>query len=117
MRNIIVGASVLALTACSGMNEAITKYGSTRPVSYQISGQNWRIYDQPENGRLMITPSLSAAAGQGAVSGITYGMADNPYTQREAFEPPAVAYLASKGCKITGGHLVLNTQFEFEYSC
>ncbi|HBR41799.1 hypothetical protein [Sulfitobacter sp. UBA4523] len=117
MKNKAIASSLLLIAACGGVNEAITKYGSTKPVTYEIGEEKWRIFDQPENNRLMITPTVGASAGQGAVTGITYGLARNPYSQRETFEPPAAAYLSTRQCKITEGHLVVNTQFEFKYSC
>ena len=105
------------LTGCAGFNEALTKYGDTAPVPYRIDGSTWRIFDQPENGRLMITPGIGAAGAAGAKQGLTFGMAGYEYVQSETFTPPTTAYLAQRDCKITGGHLVVPTQYEFEYAC
>ena len=106
-----------ALTGCAGLNEAITKYGGTDPVTYKIGDTKWRIFDQPENGRMMITTDLDAAAAAGAKQGITFGLADNPYASATAYEPAATAYLASRRCEIIDGHLVVPMQYEFEYEC
>ena len=117
MKTFILCAVAATLAGCAGLNEAMTKYGDTDPVTYKIDGATWRIFDQPENGRLMITPGLGAAGAAGAKQGITFGMAGYEYVQSETFTPPATAYLAQRNCKITAGHLVVPTQYEFEYDC
>ena len=117
MKFLMIIAVGLALTACTGINEAMTKYTGTEPITYDIVGNKWRIYDQPENGRLMITPGYGKSTSTGFKQGITYGLAGNPYKEADAFQPAATAYLAQRNCKISGGHLVLPYQYEFEYVC
>ncbi|WCE67945.1 hypothetical protein PL335_06255 [Sulfitobacter faviae] len=110
-------AVAVSLAGCAGINEAMTKYGDTDPVTYRIDGSTWRIFDQPENGRMMITTGVGTAGATGAKQGVTFGLANNPYETGAAYQPAATAYLAPRGCKITGGHLVLPMQYEFEYAC
>ncbi len=117
MKTVLTLAIGISLTGCAGINEAMTKYSDTDPVSYNISGQTWRIFDQPANGRMMITPGFGESTSTGFKQGLTYGLAGNPYKEAATFQPAATAYLAQRNCKITGGHLVLAYQYEFEYDC
>lgn len=116
MKNYIACLSVIALASCAGINEAM-EYSGTPPVSHNINGEVWRIFDQPENNRLMITPSIGDSAASGAASGIALGLAVNPYTQRATFEPAVEAYLSERGCKVTSAKLIIRPQFEFQYAC
>jgi hypothetical protein len=117
MRTALIAAIGLSLAGCAGVNEAMTEYSGTDPVSYSIGGEQWRIFDQPENSRMMITTGISASKSTGANQGLTLGLSGNPYKKAAAFRPAATAYLAQRNGTITGGHLVLPYQSEFDYAC
>jgi hypothetical protein len=116
MKNYIACLSFVVLASCAGLNEAM-EYSGTPPVSYNINGDVWRIFDQPEKNRLMITPSIGDSAASGAADGFTFGLAVNPYTLQATFEPAVEAYLSERGCKVTSAKLIIRPQFEFEYAC
>lgn len=107
------------LTACAGVGTVMERYGSVKAVAFQHGGSTWRVYDKPEEGRLMLTPSIGDSAAAGAIQGATFGMADNPLGPNKRYSDAATAWIAQHGesCRLTAGRVLLHPQFEFDYSC
>lgn len=113
-----ISALVLA-TGCTGVNYAMENYSDVDVQQIKHEDKEWRIFDKPEEGRLMITPAFGDTMGAGMASGITFGLATSPYIRGATFRPAAQAYLAQTHgrCTITGGDLVIEPQYEFFYQC
>lgn len=118
-RKFLVLASVFTLSACSGAGYAIENYSGVDVQRIQVNGESWRIFDKPNENRLMITPSLGRAASVGAVQGATFGISDGGKDTMAEFEAAADAYVQSRKskCRVTKGALVINPQYEFFYEC
>lgn len=100
------------LAGCGGVGHILQEYMGVPAVSYDLVGAQWRIFDKADDGKLMITPSNARAQAAGrSQAGIAL------YQTEGAFRPAADAYVAGKGCAVTGGHLVVPFQYEFTYSC
>lgn len=112
--------SILFLSSCSsGARYAINNYKSVPVVRFAVTdGSTYRIFHKPSEKRLMITPSLAAAAGQGALQGISLG-AINSGRPVILYEDAAIQFLASKGsrCQVTKSFLVVKPQYEIRYEC
>jgi hypothetical protein len=79
----------------------------------------YRIFGKPEAKKLMITPSLGAAMGKGAASGVTFGAADDSQNLAR-YRAAAQSYLEASGrhdCRIATGTLLARPQYEFFYTC
>lgn len=114
---VLVGA--IALSGCAGANYAMTHYSNVPVHSFTSSnGATFRIFDKPTENRMMITPSLAASMGGGAVKGITFGMA-NPSSSEVVFRDAAEQYIRSTGrvCRATDIAKVIDPQFEIRYTC
>jgi hypothetical protein len=135
MKEAVFALACIALSACQGMQYAMDNYKGVPVTKHAVlpaGGQSryierngktvdraevFRIFDKPEEGRLMITPSLGASAGMGAVKGITLGGADGASEAR--MRQAAENYLAQSGrsCTTTSVDLVVQPQFEVRYTC
>ncbi|MGB2355680.1 MAG: hypothetical protein ACPH69_05845 [Planktomarina sp.] len=106
----IIGLSLLG--GCSGMGYAIENYSGITPVKFYNSGQKFRIFDRPNENRLMITPSIGSAMLEGA----TFGAGA---TAEISYQQAAQAYLNSTGrdCEVGDMKVVLQTQWETFYTC
>lgn len=138
----IIAAGAIALTGCQGMKYAMDNYRDTKVQSYlfvpndgkprysetaidsmghtrQVDrAMTYRIFDKPDENRLMITPSLGASAGMGFAKGLTFGAVSagpSPAAMREA----AGGFLASTGRTCTADQidLVAEPQYEVRYTC
>lgn len=118
MRNLMVLA-VLGVSACGGLNYAMTNYSGVETVHFANNGKTYRVFDKPEEGRLMITPTIADAAAAGAIQGATLGISGNPLGPQGEFRIAADAFVKSKNksCTVTDGALVVSTQYEFFYTC
>lgn len=135
MRRRLSLIALLCLTGCGGgISYAMQNYGGITPVRFEYGEEarattggsagittgapHFRIFDKPGENRLMITPSLGAAAGQGFVTGLTFGIA-RPRTAEVIFRDVAVAYLASTGrhCEALSTDLIIEPQYEVKYRC
>lgn len=119
MKKLIMVASLLSLTACAGMNYAIENYTGVKPKTFAHDDKTFRVFDKPNEGRLMITPSLGDAAGAGMVQGLTLGLSGNMSGPEGKFQKATETYLRITGrkCRITNGALVVQPQWEFFYTC
>ena len=102
----------LFLAGCSGMNYAMEHYQDVDPKPINYNGQGFRRFDKPEEGRLMITPTV----GQSAMQGLTFGGAA---TAQNTYRQAALAYLSATGrtCETTEMMLVVQPQWEAFYKC
>lgn len=119
MRNIaLISCISLTLSGCAGMNYAMDNYSGVAPVDFVSRGEEYRIFDKPNEQRMMVTPSLERSAGIGLVRGFTFGIAGNAIP-KPFFENAVSDYLASTGrqCAIKDGFEIIEPQWEFRYSC
>ena len=101
------------------------QYSSVKPVVFANGGSTWRVYDKPDEGRLMITPTVADSAASGFIGGATLGVAGDPITGRSAgipqngFTAAASAWVKRHGasCEVTSGHLLVTPQWEYAYAC
>lgn len=109
----------LVSASCSGMSYAMKTYGDVQPVNFAAHGKTWRVFDKPESGLIMLTPSLGDAALAGAAEGATLWLAGSMDPTQLVFQSAAKDYLASTGrnCQILTARLVVDPQWEFSYAC
>lgn len=99
------------------MNTALKYDFETHYVS--MPDDTYRVFEHPNRDRIMTTPSLGKATGQGFVKGATLGMAD-VQTPEQLHEAAARKYLDETGraeCTITRGYLLMVPQYEFFFEC
>lgn len=111
--------AALSLAACGGLNYAMTNYSGVEVQRFAVSGTTYRIFDKPEENRLMITPTIGDAAAAGAIQGGTLGLSGDPLGPQSEFRAAAQAFLSarSRGCTISDGAKVVAAQYEFFYTC
>lgn len=98
-------AAAISLSACG-----TTDYIGTSPVAFAHDGRNYRVYDMPDENRLMITPSIGESA--------TYHLRKSSWAKPELlFSDAAQAFIAPRGCQVTNVKLLVSPQFEITYSC
>lgn len=105
----------LCLTSCGTMKYMVDEYAGVKIIKHQAPEMMVRIFDRPDHGKLMITPTVGKAAALGAGAGITLGIwtpGIDPFPMQQA----AQHYLDSKGkFRITSGKLLVKPQWEFTY--
>lgn len=118
MKFLVIGCALL-VSACGGLGYALENYTGVSVQRIEANGEIWRIFDKPEEERLMITPSIGRAAAVGAAQGATLGLSDGGRDSFQEFKAAAQAYLESRtsGCTVTTGALVVSPQYEFFYEC
>ena len=112
----ILFAAILCLSACAGYGRAVQisrQYANTPESEYTNPDGVWRIYDKPNQTRLMIVPSLAHSFGM-AFGGLTYVGSTGA-----EFRNAAQNWLVSVGrrCMVTDGQLLVSPQWEFRYAC
>ncbi len=90
----------------------MNNYHGVEVVTFEDSEDKWRIFDKPEEGRAMVTPSILRSS----VNGSTYGATAAEVAK---FQGAAQSYIAGTGrtCTITSTNKVLPLQYEFFYTC
>lgn len=117
----MVAALVCAasVAGCGGASYVLDEYAGVTPVMFAQPDDTYRVYDKPAQNKMMVTPSIGAAALQGAGQGLSMMSADFT-SPKPVFERVTLAYLASTGrdnCRIIDGYIVLKPQWEFKYDC
>lgn len=102
MRNAAI-AAILALSACGSVGTVISDYGPVRPVTQG----NWKFYDKPEEGRMMVAPTVGAVRTQEAAI----------WSNATLFQSAAQDFLSPRGCTATGVKPLVKAQMEVTYTC
>lgn len=120
MRIVVAFAAALLLTGCgAGIGYILDEYRGTEVKAFEVEGEDtYRIFDKPDKSKLMITPSIGAAAGAGVASGLTFHAVDT-VPPKPVFERAALGYLESTGrrCRILDAYLLVRPQWEVKYDC
>lgn len=109
----------LLLAGCSGMSYAISTYSKIDVKTVKMADDEYRIFDRPDLGKMMVTSSIGAAMGQGVGKGLLLMTVDTT-PPKPMFQAAARQWLDETGrtnCKITDGYLIISPQFEFTYEC
>lgn len=120
MKKIAIGLTVIVgLSGCAGMNYALKHYTGVEVQQFSYQEAAYRIFDKPEENRLMITPGYGEAVAAGAVQGATLGLSGPMGGPQGKYQIVTQAYLdqTRTGCKVTSGGLVVQPQWEFFYKC
>lgn len=102
------------------MSYAIKHYTAVKPERFEYAGENWRVFHKPLENRLMITPSMKSAMSGGFKTGLTFGLAGRQTDPENRFRTAAMMFVKNKvsdSCEITDGRLVVDPQYEYNYSC
>lgn len=126
MHVLVVIAAALPLCGCgAGVSYIMDEYRGTEVKSFAVGSvddgnyeDTYRIFDKPDKNKLMITPSLGAAAGIGMARGATFGGV-NPEAPKPVYERAALAYLTSTGrkCRALDTYMLVTPQWEVKYDC
>ncbi|MBD9635974.1 hypothetical protein IB277_06655 [Ensifer sp. ENS07] len=121
-KSLIVILAVAPLAACtstSGVGRAMSYPASYTTVA--MSDDTYRVFEHRTDKTLMTAPSIGKSTAIGVAKGATLGLASTAsMSPEQRHRAAAQQYLAQSGranCRITGGHLVLEPQYEFTYEC
>ncbi len=115
---LIATSSAMLLGACASLDYAVDEYGNVPLVMHDYQDHTYRIFDKATASKLMITPTLGASAGDGAIRGLTLGLFNNDVPE-PVFHGAVESYLAGTGrkCSVQIGQLLIRPQWEFHYQC
>lgn len=122
MRRAAILISTLVIAGCGGrpggLSDAMS-YDAKSLAHVKMDDDTYRIFEHPKGDRLMTTPSIGTAAGQGFVQGATFGLADiqTPEQRHEAAARRYLDITGRSGCSIVSGYELVRTQYEFTISC
>jgi hypothetical protein len=114
----LVLIACLALTGCGNLGYTIKEYGHIgKPITYYAPEMPVRIFDKPEQGKMMITESLGDAARHGFVDGLSLGLAHTTRANAGEMEAAAKSYLDRKPrrYRITGIRQLVPAEWEVTY--
>lgn len=110
-------AVALSLAGCSAVQTAMQYDGTATRVA--MPDDTYRIFEHPNQDRIMTTPSLGKGIGFGLAKGLTLGVADI-MTPEQLHGAAARKHLDATGrghCVITRGYLIAQPQYEFYFNC
>lgn len=119
MRTVGIVALCVTLGGCATVNYVMQEYNGVPVQEVRMPDDTYRIFDKPAVSKLMVTSSLSSAAGQGFVKGLTLGTipTDAP---KPLFEAASLQFLTEsgrKGCRIIDAYILAQPQWEIKYDC
>lgn len=121
MKAILILGLMAVLAGCGGRPGGLADAMKYTPTVHhvQMEDDTYRIFEHPDDNKLMTTPSLGKSAGAGFVQGATLGLAQAlPHEQRH--EAAARRHLDNTGrqnCRIVSGYEILKGQYEFTFDC
>jgi len=113
-----VVSSCALLSGCADFNSAALEYSDTPIETYRDSRNNWRIFDKPTEGRLMIAPGSAKTVSGSFAPGLTLAGADTDIP-KPIYQDAVEGWLKMQGrnCHVTDGYKLVRPRWEFKYSC
>jgi hypothetical protein len=119
MRNMGSVALCAGLGGCASVNYILQEYQGVTVQEVKMPDDTYRIFDKPALSKLMVTSSLSSAAGQGFVKGLTFGAVPTD-APKPLFEAAALQFLTESGrarCRVVDAYILAQPQWEVKYDC
>jgi len=116
---ILIAVLSILLAGCAGMGYALDNYSGVPVYHVQAAGDTWRVFDKPDESRMMVTSSVGAAMAQGLGRGLLLNAVDNTPPEPQ-FRQAARQYLDATNreeCEIADAYLIITPQFEVIYEC
>ncbi|MER8529315.1 MULTISPECIES: hypothetical protein [unclassified Mesorhizobium] len=117
---IAVLAAALVIAGCQNSGYLLKTYSASvaRKHVVQTAGGSFWVFDRPDLGKIMTTPSPGTIAAPAIISGATVGLVklDPVVAAHQAF---ALQYLAQTGrtCEIKTSVEIWRPEFEHTYVC
>ena len=117
----IVITLLVTLSGCGNLGYVISTYDQTCVRSdFEFEDREYRMFERKDLHKIMITPSLGMSMAHGAAKGATFGGV-NIDEHNTVYERATKEYLKKEypgqQCTTFNGRMVLDPQWEFEYSC
>lgn len=111
-------SAMVLVSGCAGVGYILENYTGVEVVQVAMPDDTYRVFDKPSEGKMMVTSSIGAAAGQGIGKGLTLTILDTT-PPKPRFQAAAEKFLVDSGrtCVITDGYILITPQFEFKYTC
>ncbi len=115
----VVFAVLVAVAGCSGLNYAVSNYAQVKPVQFSYGGNTFRVYDRPDENRLMITPLVGDTSGAAALKGAARGEPGALSGAEGTYRSASDAYFSGTGrqCEISRVERIVEAQWEVFYTC
>ncbi|MDV7145920.1 hypothetical protein R3X27_24860 [Tropicimonas sp. TH_r6] len=115
----VVFAVLVAVTGCSGLDYAVSNYSKVKPVQFTYAGNTFRVYDRPDENRLMITPQVGDRSGANALKGAAQGAAGGLAGSEGTYRSASDAYFSGTGrqCEVNRIERIVEPQWEVFYTC
>jgi hypothetical protein len=117
-RTVSVCLALFLLTSCAGMKHAM-EYRDIKVQKFEVEGYTSRVFDKPEEHRMMLTPTLGKSAGYGALKGVTFGGTD--VTPEEKWWLSVgqrwLEHTGRSDCAVTEAYEIIEPQWEVLYEC
>lgn len=108
-------AATLVLGGCASLSRAM-EFNGSQPVTVQAQGHELTLQHHRTEQAIAVTRSLSSAMGQGAISGLTFGLVGGNLSP-DIYRAGAQDFLASQNCSMTQFLALGDTSYEAHYRC
>lgn len=118
MKRTIACAALVTLAGCQNAGYIMETYNPVRKVAYSSPTGNWWVFDRPDLGKIMTTPTAGQIAPAAAISGATVGLVKlDPVVQ--AHQEIAQKHFAATGrtCTIKTSYEIWRPEYEHTYAC
>lgn len=114
----LMAVTTVLLAGCANYEYLQDEYGQTPMQLFEFRGTTYRLWDKAAQNKIMVGSNLGAAAGDGFIKGLTFGVV-NPAPGEPTLHAVAEAYVTStnRSCEVAPGSLVAEPQWEFRYKC
>lgn len=104
-------AAIAALAACGNVGSVISDYGPVRPEIVSDGGLDWKIYDKPEENRMMVAATVAS------ISKVSKSSQMPILDELAPYKSAAQAALSPRGCSANSVKPLIKAQMEVSYTC
>lgn len=113
---LFLSVALVLLGGCANIGYIMDTYGTMQPEQFRHNGKMYRIFDLPDEGKIMVTPSIGNAFAIGIAEGVTLNSV-NATPAKVIFQRVIEDYLEQSGreCEVLDGYILADPQWEFVY--
>ena len=111
-------AAIGALAGCQNAGYIMDTYNKVDKKTVHTAGGDFWVFDRPDVGKILTTPTAGTIAGPAVFSGMTLGLVKlDPVVQAHRTVAEMWFKQTGRNCEITTSYEIWRPEFEHTYVC